>query len=298
MPQRSAGLPAALSEDRLDRLKEILADVRRTLGVAWAGELFEALAVYDVYVQTAWYQLKPSVTAIYFERTAREVATRAAAAVQRAGFPFSDHQHALGNAGEREDGVRPREAVADEIAALGGVLDLLERLNPAAMLIATAVRDALLGREVGSCPPRTGPDAALAPPPRPAPEPATLRWSPEHGAEGSGPAGAALPSKEYRLLAVWPTYFAVARRELRPLLRSEPYQRAAAELDVYATAAVRALPYPFRASGELARSHGYSPAEVNDLLDTASTLQKRLCELTLQVAALRLGWQGGNLGGA
>ncbi|HZQ38638.1 MAG TPA: hypothetical protein VFD32_22120, partial [Dehalococcoidia bacterium] len=60
MTQRQTGMPAGLSEDRLDRIKRVFEDVRWTLGVCWVGELFELLAVYDLYLQAAWLQLKPS----------------------------------------------------------------------------------------------------------------------------------------------------------------------------------------------------------------------------------------------
>jgi hypothetical protein len=113
----------------------------------------------------------------------------------------------------------------------------------------------------------------------------------------AGPLGAHLVSKQYRALAFWPDYLEIVRRELRPLARSEPYRRSVAEMDTFAAAAVRALPFPFRANGELGRSLGYSAAEVGELADAATALQRRHCELTLHTAALRIGWQGGNLGG-
>ncbi|HLZ71723.1 MAG TPA: hypothetical protein VKV26_17610 [Dehalococcoidia bacterium] len=291
MTQRHSGMPAGLSEDRLDRIKRVFKDVRRTLGVCWVGELFELLAVYDLYLQAAWLQLKPSVASAYFERTAHELQSRAGRAVYEAGFPFSDHRRLVGGV-ESESGSRP--LAGGEKLALATTLDLLERINAVSLLIATAARDALLGREVGASPPRTGPDAALRP--EPAPISVRLRWAEGLAADVSGPPDGGFASREYLLLAAWGDYFETVRRELRPLLRAQAYAQAAAQLDVYATAAVRALPYPFRASGELARSLGYAAADVNDLLAGVTEAQKRLCELALQTAALRLGWTGGNMG--
>jgi len=289
--QRQPGMPAGLSEDRLDRIKRVFEDVRRTLGVCWVGELFELLAVYDLYLQAAWLQLKPSVASAYFDRTAREVQARAVRAVTEAGFPISDHRRLVGVIGSESE-VRPL-AGGDDLA-LATTLDLLERLNAVSLLIATAARDALLGREVGAAPPRTGPDAALRP--EPAPIEVRLRWADGAAADASGPPDGGFASREYLLLAAWGDYFETVRRELRPFLRSQAYTQGSAQLDVYTTAAVRALPYPFRASGELARSLGYAAVDVSDLLAGVTEAQKRLCELMLQTAALRLGWTGGNMG--
>lgn len=284
-------MPAGLSEDRLDRIKRVFEEVRLTLGVCWVGELFELLAVYDLYLQAAWLQLRPSVASAYFDRTAREVQARALRAVVDAGFPLSDHRRLVAMFGE---GAEPRPLASGEEAALAATLDLLERLNADSLLIATAVRDALLGREIGALPPRTGPDAALRP--EPAPIVVRLRWAEGAAADVSGPPDGGFASREYVLLAAWGDYFETVRRELRPLLRSPAYAQGTAQLDVYATAAVRALPYPFRANGELARSLGYAGADVNDVLSAVTEAQRRLCELTLQTAALRLGWGGGNMG--
>jgi hypothetical protein len=289
--QRQPGMPAGLSEERLDRIKRVFEDVRLTLGVCWVGELFELLAVYDLYLQAAWLQLKPSAASAYFDRTARELQARALRAVIDAGFPVSDHRRLVGPLRESDE---PRPVSAGEEAALGATLALLERLNADTLLVATAVRDALLGREVGALPPRTGPDAALRP--EPAPIAVRLRWAEGAAADVSGPPDGGFASREYLLLAAWGDYFETVRRELRPLLRSPAYAQGAAQLDVYATAAVRALPYPFRANGELARSLGYAGGDVGDILAGVTEAQKRLCELALQTAALRLGWSGGNMG--
>lgn len=291
MTQHQPGMPVGLSEDRLDRIKRVFEDVRLTLGVCWVGELFELLAVYDLYLQAAWLQLKPSVASAYFDRTARDVQARALRAVIDAGFPVSDHRRLLDRLGNEAEA---RPTSAGEETALATTLDLLERLNADSLLIATAVRDALLGREVGALPPRTGPDAALRP--DPAPIAVRLRWAEGASADVSGPPDGGFASREYLLLAAWGDYFETVRRELRPLLRSPAYAQGAAQLDIYATAAVRALPYPFRANGELARSLGYAGADVSDILSGATEAQKRLCELALQTAALRLGWGGGNMG--
>src|SRR5579871_5600093 len=107
--QRQPGMPAGLSEDRLDRIKRVFEDVRLTLGVCWVGELFELLAVYDLYLQAAWLQLKPSVASAYFDRTSREVQTRALRAVIDAGFPVSDHRRLVGPLRESEE---PRPVAA------------------------------------------------------------------------------------------------------------------------------------------------------------------------------------------
>ncbi|HEY7294324.1 MAG TPA: hypothetical protein VH916_04740 [Dehalococcoidia bacterium] len=286
MTQRQPGMPAGLSEERLDRIKRVFEDVRHTLGVCWVGELFELLAVYDLYLQAAWLQLKPSVAAAYFDRIAREVQARASQAVNSSGFPFSDHRRLVGV----DAAAWPLD---DEDLALAKTLALLERLNAASLVIATAARDTLLGREVGASPPRTGPDAALRP--EPAPIQVRLRWAEGAAADAYRPPDGGFASREYLLLAAWGDYFETVRRELRPLLRSQAYAQSTAQLDVYATAAVRALPYPFRASGELARSLGYAAVDVSDLLAGVTEAQKRLCELAIQTAALRLGWAGGNV---
>jgi hypothetical protein len=283
VPARQAHTLPALPEERLDRLKEVFTEVRRALGVPWVGELFETLAVYDRYLVAAWLQLLPSVMSAYFDRIAGEIAARATASIAATGMPFSDHGSAASAAWSGE-----------ALRELERTLDALEQLNPSLLLIATAVRDALLGRDVGSCPPRTGPDAL----PRSigsAPE-RSLRWTVGEASDLAGPFGSHLPSKQYRLLALWPGYLDLMRRELRPLGRSEVYRRSLVELDTFATAAVRALPFPFRANGELGRSLGYTPSEVGELLDLVTTLQRRYCELALHAAAQRIAWQGGNLG--
>jgi hypothetical protein len=296
LPQHSHGPYAAISEERLDIIKATFVDIRGTLGLPWVGELFELLAVYDLYLQAAWLQAKPSIRSHYFGRILSEVAQRSFDVAVRSGMPFSDHRAVVASSELEAAAVPWTHAVARDLPDaeyLDRLLPMLSRLNAATFLIATAIRDALLGRDVGNSPPRTGPDAALDVLP---PEPALrLRWHDSANCDEAGPLGPRLPSKEYQLLGAWPAYLDVLRREIRPFARSEEYLQGVADLDAYATAAVRALPFPFRASGELARSMGYPTADVSTLLDTVIATQKRLNELVLHSAAMWYGWLGGNL---
>jgi hypothetical protein len=271
-----------LSEERLDRIKSIFSDVRESLGIAWVGDLCEELAAYDRYLQAAWYQLKPNVVSAYFRRITRDITRRAFDAAMESGLPFSDHR------GELSASIPPAS-----LLALGSLLSAIEAVHPPTLLVATAIRDALLGREVGSSPPRTGPDAVVEEVPRVVPLP---RLRPAGRIAEAGSRDADFGPRSYQPFLEQPEYLERARRELRHLVKADAYRRSLSELDVYASAAVRALPFPFRASGELAQSLGYPAASVATLLDLVSNQQSRLCELALQFGALRYAWDGGNLG--
>ncbi len=256
------------------------AEMKRSLQVPWMGVVTMAYAHYPGFFQTLWTGLKPLVESTAFVETAIRIREHVESRVERLNpSPISGRLSALGYA--------PREL--DQIRE---VVEVFSHGNFLYFLIATITRLLLEGGdmrgngEAQRYTARHAPDVSV-----------TLTLMEAHHADKPTQAnfeeikailGLPFVNTDYRALARWPTYFALAWRDLKPALEKPEYEAACIEIHQLALqSVVSSLPNSDRlTSGDL-RAAAARDASIDEVLNVARLFQWLLPGLLTNVAFLR-----------
>lgn len=264
-------------------------DVKSVLGVPWAGVVIQALAHYRPFFDRAYAQLRPSLACHYAERVATDLRLLAWQSMV-ARFAIADQDAPL-----RDQGYSGRER--DEIRNL---LDVFDYGNPKYFLVATVVNEALHGAApIGAAHPDP-PDLLPRAPVRAGGVATMLE---EHHADADlrtlyadmkTTLGLPFVNSDYKAMARWPTYLALAWGRLKPNLDTEPYRNARHALNDACVQAAHAVPHPYRLHrGELA-SLGLSPPQIDELVEVTRLFQWLLSGLILNITYCKIALHGGS----
>lgn len=261
-------------------LEAVYRDLKTTFGVPWVGVITQAVAHYRPFFVEAWQQFQPSAASHYFESRCDAIRLCALEEVQNA-FEVPPHDAQLRSFGYSDM----------EIADIRAVLDIFDYGNPKYLVLATAIQQSLCNdRRLGSKTVCSLRDRM----PRPSIRqtgPIPVMVEEHHALGGLGSvyddikATLRLPfvNSDYKAMARWPRYLALAWGGLRSEIDSDAYQLIRQRLHAQALSVVEDLPYPFYVPKVRAIEVGLSDADACELMQVISLFQWLLPGLILNV---------------
>jgi hypothetical protein len=259
-------------------VERIYYEAREVLRVTGVDVTLRAWAEHGRFLVALWEALGPNLETRAFEEAADAVREEALD-VAAASAPL-----------EVWDAARLGESQRFHVR---GVVELYQSLLPKLLVLASAVRQALVGEPVGQgLVPGSAERMERGAPRRMA----AMEWAPELAGEARvravwdevrwvlGPPG--VPG-EWRALGLWPDFLVPAWERLKVRARSEDFTRAADALRLGARRRARVLPYTVALSRERVEGLGEDAAEV---LRVTEALERRLPAQVLAVALLA--WDG------
>lgn len=106
--------------------------------------------------------------------------------------------------------------------------------------------------------------------------------------------GLAFVPSDYRAMGRWPDYLELAWEDWTKKIPTPVYQREVRKLNELALALALDLPFPFAINAETLKEAGFTPAQISDILATVDLFQGLLPGLITNVAAFKIGLEGGN----
>ncbi len=260
-------------------LRDDYDDVKATLQVPWMGVVAMAHAHYRSFFHALWDGYRPLATSQPFVDACfalRALVEESVAVLAPAGL-----------AGRLEDlGYAPRE-----IAQIRETIEVFSHGNFPYLLMASASRLLLEGSELsdadeapefnGSHAPEVGVPFVLIE---------------RHHADAPTQAvyddimrclGLPFVNTDYRALARWPSYFALAWADLRPNIGTGPYEALVGEIHDVVVETALALPNPGRVRGAAVRAAAARDAPAGEVLAMARLFQWLLPGLVCNVAFLK-----------
>lgn len=259
--------------------KAIYDDTKSVLQVPWMGVVCMAFAHYPNFYGTLWQSLRPLYASTPFVEAChrlREVAEAAIEPLQPP--PLADRLAAVGYA--------PRE-----IEQIADMLEIFSHGNMAYLLIATQARLLLEGHALGDEAPVAAFDGRHAPP---ASVPFLLVEAHHAGQELrdlyddiKATLGLPFVNTDYRALARWQSYLALAWGDLRGHIGGEPYARITDQIHRAAVDLALGLPNPAGLTPEVLRESAAADAPVDELIEVVRLFQWLLPGLIANVAHFR-----------
>lgn len=268
-------------EHRADaELAPVYRDVKATLGVPWVGVIAQAVARYRPLFMDAWQQFQPSARTHFLESRCDGIRLQA----------WEQMADALDIEPQRE---RLRELGYShaELAQIRETLDVFDYGNPKYLVLATAIQQSLChgvrlgGRSVGD------PRDTMPRPPIHQTGPIPVMVEEHHAFGGLSDLYADMKTtlqlpfvnSDYKAMARWPTYLALAWRHLKPHIDTAPYHRVRQGIHEQALATAEGLPYPYLLDQARALRLGLTGEQVHELRAVISLFQWLLSGLVINV---------------
>jgi hypothetical protein len=255
------------------------ADMKQVLQVPWMGVVTMAYAHYPAFFGELWRGLKPLCMSAAFVQAAQTLRALAESGASTLA-PYSIVSRlSIAGYGERE------------IADIRAMIEIFSHGNPLYLLIATVARLLLENGEMNAqheAPPFAGNHAP------PVQVPFVLMEA--HHADGPTralyedvKATLALPfvNTDYRALARWPSYFAMAWADLKEIVGMPVYETQCEAIHTRATTIVQELPNPGALSAAALKGAGAADAPLTEVLAVARLFQYLLPGLMVNVAVFR-----------
>lgn len=269
-------LPEYAAEGEVRVLYE---DTKRVLQVPWMGVVTMAYAHYRPFYRVLWQGLSPMLATRPFVEACRELRKRVEARAAALAPPAAGGRLA-------DLGYAPREI--DQIRA---VIEVFSHGNFPYALIAVLARLCMEGDEL---PPQRDAEVFAG---RHAPEvqvPFVL-MEPHHAERptqqlyGDVRATLGLPfvNTDYRALARWPSYFALAWNDLRPVVITPDYEAMVQDIHRDLVDSASALPNPADLSASAVRAAAAEAGDAEEILAVCRLFQWLLPGLVVNVAFFR-----------
>lgn len=265
-------------------------DVKSVLGVPWVGVVLQALAHYRTFFDQAWTQLRPSMAAHFTERVGTDLRLLCWQQM-RDRLTIPDQATPL----REKLGYAEREI--EEIRAL---LDVFDYGNPKYFLIATVLDQAFAGEQpIGA----SRPDPVEELPRSPVQSVGTATMLEEHHvgadvgavyADIKATLGLPFVNSDYKAMARWPSYLALAWEALKPNVDSEPYQQARQALQDACVLAAHEIPHRYELHRGAMGEVGLGPSQLDELVEVTRLFQWLLSGLMLNVTFFKVALHGGN----
>lgn len=281
-----ARLVIVQEEDASPAIQECFDEITAVLGFPVVNVIFRAFAKYPRFLRLQWDFLKPNaLTQDFFDKT--EVVRRQAQAVVKDKLGVADHRATLRMRGSSDDAIR-------EIRAM---LDFFLYCDPFLLLIASALQSGLAGR------PLAGKPWAYLLPYHANPtrfQEVRLVELEEARAEVQGiyrevmeHYGLPFVPTDFRALARWPDFLALGWEDWKSKVHLPEYASGVQELNELSVALALDLPFAFALSRETLHQADFTPQQISDILATVDLFQGLLPALIINVAAFKLGLEGG-----
>jgi hypothetical protein len=274
-------------EEASEAVRDCFDEITASLGFAVVNVIFRAFAKYPRFLRLQWDFLRPNaLTQDFFDKT--EVLRRQALAIVREHFTVSDHRAVLRMQGSSDDAIK----------GIKGVLDFFLYGDPFLLLMASALQSSLAGKPLAGKPwahllphythPTRVQEARLveledALPPLQAVYREVMKVS-----------GLTFVPSDFRALGRWPDYLELAWEEWKKKIPAPAYQREVGRLNELAVALALDLPFPLAINAETLKKAGFSPVQIADILATTDHFQGLLPGLITNMAAFKVGLEGGN----
>jgi len=273
--------------DAPEPVRECFEEITASLGFAVVNVIFRAFAKYPALLRLQWEVLKPNaLTQDFFDKT--EVIRRQAAAAVKGCFTVADYRAVLRMGGLSDDAIK-------EIRA---TLDFFLYGDPFLLLMVSCLQSALSGKQL-----RGKPWAHLLPhythPTR------TFRVPLVELADAPASVQAVyleiqkttdlpfVPS-DYRALGRWPRFLELAWEDWKKKIAISAYQREVRRLNELALALAEDLPFAVAINTRALRKAGFTPSQIADILATVDLFQGLIPGLITNVAAFKIGLEGGS----
>ena len=261
------------------RLKAVYEDTKAALHVPWMGVVTMAFAHYPTFYGTLWDGLRDLCGSAEFDTACANLRAHAEEAALLVSPP--DLQNEL-------RGLGYADAELDEIRDLS---EVFSHGNMPYLLIASLARLLLEGHELSAAREAQAHEARHGP----SSENRLVLMEPHHaGADTRGVykdvrerLGLPFVNTDYRALARWPTYFAMAWGELRPHIDAPIYWAATENIHRFAVETALALPNPGGLTADALRQAAEADAAADEVLQTVRLFQWLLPGLVLNVAFFR-----------
>ena len=269
---------APVPEDAADgRLKEVYGSTKRGLGVPWMGVVAMAFARYPTFYEVLWSGLEPIADTTSLAHACE--ALRESAEEQASRLRPTSLTTDVADLGYR----------ADEIDQIRSTIEIFSSGNMPYVLMATLARRLLEGQAWTG-----GNEKGPALPPKP-PTARPVLMEPHHAApetralfeQVKETLGLPFVNTDYRALARWPSYFAVAWRDLERVVREPAYDSAVEDVHQTARRLVEALPNPTTLTPKRLQQAAEQDASADEVLDVVRLFQWLLPALVVNVACLR-----------
>jgi hypothetical protein len=269
-------VPELLAERELSARYE---DMKAVLRVPWMGVVTMSFAHYRAFYDVLWEGARPLCASRDFADAChqlRRVVEEKASTL--APPPLRERLAQIGYA-ERE------------LQAIEEVVEIFSAGNFPYLLLATLARLLLEGGEL-----HAAHDMGIQAEPRSPRAAGKLVLMEYHHADAStrlvfddvkGALGLPFLNTDYRALARWPSYFALAWADLRPKLQHREYEALVAEIHETAVATVRSLPNYGNLRGEALRMAARGSATEGEVLSVVRLFQWLLPGLVANVAFFR-----------
>jgi hypothetical protein len=268
-------------------VRECFEEITNSLGFAVVNVLFRAFAKYPSLLRLQWEVLRPNaLTQDFFDKT--EVIRRQAATAVKEHFTVADYRAVLRMQGSSDDAIKEIKAT----------LDFFLYGDPFLLLMASSLQSALAGKSL-----RGKPWAHLLPhythPTR------TFRVPLVEMTEAPSNIQAVyreiqkladlpfVPS-DYRALGRWPHFLELAWEDWKKKIPTPAYQREVRRLNELAVALAEDLPFAVALNSQGLRKAEFTPAQIEDILATVDLFQGLLPGLITNVAAFKIGLEGGS----
>ena len=274
-------------DEASEAVRECFDEITESRGFALVNVIFRAFAKYPRFLRLQWDFLRPNaLTQDFFDKT--EVLRRQALAIVREHFTVGDHRAVLRMHGSSDDAIKEIKAVLDFFLYCDSFL----------LMMASALQSSLAGKPLSGkpwahlLPHYTHPTRVLE----------VRLVEMEEGApaiqavyrEIMKASGVPFVPSDYRALGRWPDYLELAWEEWKKKIPAPAYQREVRKLNELAVALALDLPFPFAINTETLKEAGFTPVQISDILATVDLFQGLVPGLITNVAAFKIGLEGGN----
>ncbi len=255
-------------------------ETKRVLDVPWMGVVTMAMAHYPNFFEALWHGARPLADSTAFEAACRQLRRTTEREVLRLA------------PGTIEAGLERLGYGAPELDRIRDAIEVFSHGNYPYLLLATVARLLLEGHEMQCTEPARVRD------PRPVVPKATLVLMEAHHADAPTRAlyaelqavlGLPFVNTDYRALARWPSYFALAWSGLRPAIDTQSYRSVCAAIHADAVAFVlETLPNPGHLSAaSLRAAAAHDDAGIDEVLNVCRLFQWLLPGLVTNIAYFR-----------
>jgi hypothetical protein len=274
-------------DDTSEEVRDCFDEITASLGFPVVNVIFRAFAKYPRFLLLQWEALKPNtLTQDFFDKT--EVIRRRALASVREHFAVSDQRAELRMRGSSDDAIKTIKAVND----------FFLYCDPFLLLMVSALQSSLSGSPIRGKPwahllphythPTRTQDIALvemdeAPPPVQSVYREILKVC-----------GLPFVPSDYRALGRWPEYLEMTWKDWKPKSLTPAYRREVKTLNELALGLAGDLPFPLVLSPQVLKKSRLTPPQISDILATVDLFQGLLPGLITNVAAFKVGLEGGS----
>jgi hypothetical protein len=268
-------------------VSECFEEITASLGFAVVNVIFRAFAKYPVLLRLQWEVLKPNaLTQDFFDKT--EVIRRQAAAAVKDHFTVADYRAVLRMRGSSDDAIKEIKAT----------LDFFLYGDPFLLLMVSSLQSALTGRPL-----RGKPWAHLLPhythPTRTFRVPLLeMEQAPPNVQavyrEIQKSSDLLFVPSDYRALGRWPHLLELAWEDWKNKISASAYQREVRRLNELAVALAEDLPFAVVLNRQVLKNARFTPSQISDILATVDLFQGLLPGLITNVAAFKIGLEGGS----